>query len=86
MQFVSSPSPRWPEQPSPLPHLAATHAQQFGVAVHIGGPYRPAPRFVASYHRGFYAEGRYWADRRAYDDYCRHREWERVHHDRFGWR
>jgi len=62
----------------------AAQAQQFGVGVRIGGPYRPAPRFFApAYHVGFWAEGRYWADRRAYDDFCYHRNWERFHH---GWR
>jgi hypothetical protein len=64
----------------------AAQAQQFGVAVHVGGPYRPAPRFVAGYGTGFYAEGRYWQDRRAHDEFLRHREWERFHHDRYGWR
>jgi hypothetical protein len=63
----------------------AAQAQQFGVAVHVGGPYRMAPRFVAGYRTGFFAEGRYWADRRAYDDFCYHRNWERFHHER-GWR
>jgi len=61
----------------------AAQAQQFGVAVHVGGPYRA---YGPAYRVGFYAEGRYWADRRAYDDFCRHREWERFHHERFGWR
>ena len=64
----------------------AAQAQQFGVGVHIGGPYRPAPRYFApAYRPGFYAEGRYWADRRAHDDFCYHRNWERFHHER-GWR
>ena len=62
----------------------AAQAQQFGVAVHVGGPYYAAPRFDAGYHRGFWAEGRYWENRRAYEDFCRHREWERMHYrDRF---
>jgi len=63
----------------------AAQAQQFGGAVHVGGPYRDAPRFVGGYRTGFYAEGRYWQDRRAYDEFLRHREWERFHHER-GWR
>jgi hypothetical protein len=64
----------------------AAQAQQFGVGVRIGGPYRPAPRFVVGYHDRFFAGGRYWQDRRAYDEYLRHREWERMHRERFGWR
>jgi len=64
----------------------AAQAQQFGVGVHIGGPYRPAPRYFApAYRPGFYAEGRYWADRRAHDDFWAHRNWDRFHHER-GWR
>jgi hypothetical protein len=65
----------------------AAQAQQVGFGVHVGGPYRAAPRFVApGYRVGFYAEGRNWQDRRAYDEFLRHREWERFHHDRYGWR
>ena len=58
----------------------AAQAQQFGVGVRIGGPYRPAPRF--------FADGRYWQDRRAHEEFLRHMQWERFHHDhdRFGWR
>jgi hypothetical protein len=65
----------------------AAQAQQFGVAVRVGGPYHDGPRYYGPvYHDRFFAEGRYWADRRAYDEYLRHREWERAHyrdHDRF---
>jgi hypothetical protein len=64
----------------------AAQAQQINFGVRIGGPYRPTPRYVASYPVvpvGFWAEGRYWANRRAYDDFCYHRNWERFHH---GWR
>jgi hypothetical protein len=64
----------------------AAQAQQFGYHDRYDG-YRYGPRFV-EIHRGFYAEGRYWQDRRAYDEFLRHREWERFHHDhdRYGWR
>jgi len=64
----------------------AAQAQQFGVGIRVGGPYRTAPRFYPAAPVGFYAEGRYWADRRAYDDFCHHRDWARFHHDRYGWR
>jgi len=67
----------------------AAQAQQVGFGVHIGGPYRTGPVFYGGYHDRFFAEGRYWADREAYIDFCRHRDWERFHHDRFehrGWR
>jgi len=65
----------------------AAQAQQFGVAVHVGGPYRSAPRYDAPVYRDrFFADGRYWQDRRAHDEFLRHREWDRFHHDRYGWR
>jgi len=65
----------------------AAQAQQFGVAVHVGGPYRAPERFYGPvYPARFWAEGRYWQDRRAYDEFLRHREWERFHHERYGWR
>ena len=67
--------------------VPAAQAQQFGFGVQVSGPYRDAPRMYAPVYRDrFFAEGRYWLDRRAYDEYLRHREWERMHHDRFGWR
>jgi len=64
----------------------AAQAQQFGVGIRIGGPYHAAPRFYPpAYRDGFWADGRYWADRRAYEDFCYHRDWARFHHER-GWR
>ncbi len=69
----------------------AAQAQQFGLGVRVGGPYGHEPRvYGPDYRVGFWAEGRYWHDRYAYDEFCRHREWERMHHfrdhDRYGWR
>ena len=64
----------------------AAQAQQFGATVYVGGPYRGAPRFAPVYYDRFFADGRYWQDHRVYEEFLRHRDWERFHHDRFGWR
>lgn len=70
----------------------AAQAQQFGVAVRFGNAYPPAQRYFDNDRRGFYAEGRYWQDRRAYDNFCRQRDSQRFRHDRdhdrdrYGWR
>jgi len=54
--------------------VPAAQAQQFGVGVHIGGPYRPGPVFYGGYHDRFFEEQR-----------LRHEEFRHDYY-RYGWR